>query len=141
MAAPDPSGRGRGLHGTRPEYANVGFEATGRLRAAKEKERHGRARGSGTVGRDGVFAHQESGGRGGCTTCGTRDLVTASGQWIRSHVPPTSLRMPGEPQYRGPHCQNRSNKQGGWTRQMLLRIKEAFDDSDPPVQQHGAVGA
>jgi hypothetical protein len=81
-------------------------------------------------------AVQEAGGTHGCMTCGSPSPGTASGRWIRNHVPPTAVKMPGEQQYLGPHCQTCSDRQGGFIRQMLRRIKDLFTpgNSGPTAQ-------
>lgn len=83
-------------------------------------------------------AVQDAGAAGGCMTCGATEPGTATGRWIRNHVPPTSVRIPGEPSYLGPHCQDCSNRQGGWLRQMLRRLHESIKkgggDDGPSAQ-------
>jgi RHS repeat-associated protein len=69
----------------------------------------------------------------GCMTCGAKTSGTASGNWIPNHVPPTSLKMPGEPQYLGPHCRNCSNKQGGWLRQLLRKVDKFITGGNGPM--------
>ncbi|MEO7995555.1 MAG: RHS repeat-associated core domain-containing protein [bacterium] len=87
----------------------------------------------------------EIGERTGCMTCGTKNPGTTSGNWVANHVPPTSLAMPGEPQYLGPHCTDCSNKQGGLLRQLIRRIGEYLDggtggggSDGPPALPAGA---
>jgi hypothetical protein len=63
----------------------------------------------------------EIGNRTGCMTCGTTEPGTTSGNWVPNHVPPTSVRLPGEPQQAGPHCINCSNQQGGHLSQAKQR--------------------
>jgi RHS repeat-associated protein len=55
---------------------------------------------------------QKQGDLHGCMTFGERTSGTSGGNWIRNHVPPTSVKMPGEAQFLGPHCQACSNKRG-----------------------------
>jgi hypothetical protein len=46
-----------------------------------------------------------------------------------NHVPPTSVKIPGEDQQLGPHCQNCSNTQGG---QLSKWLRELRDKVSPP---------
>jgi RHS repeat-associated protein len=82
----------------------------------------------------------EIGDRTGCMTCGTKNPGTTTGNWVANHVPPTSLAMPAEPQYLGPHCTDCSNKQGGWLRQVIRRLGEALSggSNGPPALPAGA---
>jgi hypothetical protein len=74
----------------------------------------------------------EIGEKSGCMTCGTTDPGTTSGNWVTNHVPPTSVAMPGEPQFLGPHCLECSNKQGGFLRQLLQKVKDAIGGGGGP---------
>jgi len=47
-------------------------------------------------------------------TCGAKTPGTKSGEWVPNHVPPTSVKMPGEEQQLGPHCLKCSQRQGGF---------------------------
>jgi len=55
---------------------------------------------------------QEQGELHGCMTCGTTNPGTPTGRWIRNHVPPTSVKLPGEEQQLGPHCKSCSDAHG-----------------------------
>jgi hypothetical protein len=68
----------------------------------------------------------EIGDAHGCMTCGGAVPGTQSGRWIPNHVPPTSLKLPGEEQQLGPHCQSCSNSQGGQLSQLLRALKDAL---------------
>ena len=74
---------------------------------------------------------QEQGKKHGCMDCGTMDPGSASGRWIRNHVPPTSLRLPWEPQQLGPHCVKCSNKQGNWLKRLLEWFRNGGSGSPP----------
>ncbi len=76
----------------------------------------------------------------GCMTCGSMVPGTQSGNWITNHVPPTSLRIPGEPSQVGPHCKKCSDTQGGKLSQQLKKAKEGSKEtktkpSKDPEQQ------
>ena len=75
---------------------------------------------------------QDVGNLHGCMTCGTKTPGTPTGEWIRNHVPPTSVKLPGEEQQLGPHCQKCSDTQGGWLSQQLRKLKELMEKKEQP---------
>ncbi|MFL5576193.1 MAG: RHS repeat-associated core domain-containing protein [Gemmatimonadaceae bacterium] len=82
-------------------------------------------------------AVNDLGEKNGCMTCGAATPGTKSGNWIPNHVPPTSVKMPGEGQQLGPHCQSCSNTQGGWLSGLLRGLGKA--PPPPPKPEKEAV--
>jgi hypothetical protein len=60
----------------------------------------------------------EDGNLHGCSTCGSMDPGTPSGNWIPDHQPATSLVPPGTPQTAFPQCLPCARQQGGIVRQL-----------------------
>lgn len=60
----------------------------------------------------------------GCSTCGSRDPGTASGNFVLDHQDPTGLNQPGRPQRLYPQCLTCSLRQGGNVNALKRRGKK-----------------
>jgi RHS repeat-associated protein len=74
-------------------------------------------------------AINEMGNAHGCSTCGSSNPGTTTGNWVGDHQPPTALNPPSGPQVYRPQCLGCSRQQGGRVAAEARAARKAAEEA------------